>query len=223
MASLAFGMLAGTPARAQTPAPAPAPPTAADSAAMERALQQADGPRRRIIEAARLKAAGAPPAPAAAPLPAPAAAAAPAPRPREPEPVVIGTLPAVMAPLPTVTGTRIDVPAAVAPLESPVLPAPLADLPPAVAAAPAALPAPRLVKMVEPEFSSRVLRRGGRALEIVVDLTIRTDGSVSDIALRPPVDVSLEPAVLEALRQWRYDAQPVDRLHSVRLVVNPDR
>lgn len=216
MASLAIGTLAVTPAGAQTPAPPPAAP-AADSAAMERALQQADGPRRRIIEAARLKAAGAAPAPAPAPVAAPVAA--PAPRPREPEPVVIGTLPAAMAPLPTVTDARIVVPAAVAPVETPVLPTALADLPPAVSS----LPAPRLLKMVEPEFSSRVLRRGGRALEIVVDLTIRTDGSVSDIALRPPVDVSLEPAVLEAMRQWRYDAQPVDRLHSVRLVVNPER
>jgi len=216
-AGLGAGLLWALAASAQTPAAAPV--VVPDKAAMDRAQQQADGPKRRILEAARLKpvvkvVADAPVAAAAAATPAPV---------HEAEPTV-ATLPAAAAPL-AVTAASVSGVAAVAPLELATGAAAMLALPAAQASSlPAAahgLPPPKLVSMVEPDLPPRLFQRGGRRSEVVVDFTVNTDGSVGNVVVRSASNPNLEPPVLEAVRQWRYEAQPVPRPHVVRLVVNP--
>ncbi len=202
-------------AQAQTAAPAnPAP----DKAAMERAQREADGPKRRILEAARLKVAVRTPD-----APAVATPAAPRPRPEAAEPEVpLATLPAAASPLPLA-----PVLPAPAPTVAPVQAVPLSTAAvslvalPAPQAAASNLPPPVLLNMVEPEWPARLFRRGAQRTEVVVELTLRVDGSVADAAVRRSPNPELDSAVLEAVRQWRYEPQPVTRQHLVRLVVSP--
>lgn len=196
-----------TAASAQTAAPA------ADKAAMERALQQADGPRRRILEASRLQDAKPtpPPAPAAAVRAREASAT---------ELVILGTLqPAVEAvKVPAAQGVE-PVPV-IAPVK--VLPLPeLATLAPADGEAePEALAPPRLVTRVDPELPPRLFRRVGLRPEVVVDLTVNIDGSVSRATVRSASTNDAAGPVLDAVRQWRYEPQPHPRQHTVRLVLS---
>ncbi len=239
---LAFGLAgAAFAAAAQTGTPAPPPPP--DKGAMERALQQADGPRRRILEAARANA-GAKPAteaPAHQPplAPRPVAAAASAPRPARAEeapatPItVIVTMPVAVEPVALPEGTKVDEVPAVAAPERIATPSSLVELAPApeaaasapaeAASAPAALAAgaPRLLSRVDPELSPRVLRRVLPRTEVQVSLTINPDGSVRDVVVQPTRNADLDAAVADAVRQWRYEAQPAARPHQVVLVVSP--
>lgn len=194
-----LGTWAMTVANAQTAAPA------TDKAAMERALQQADGPRRRILEAARLSEAKPPP-------PAPARA-------RESpvtETLILGTLqPAVEA---------VKVPAAEAVAPVPVLtPVNMTAVPQLAAlpnATPEALPPPRLVSRVDPELPPRIFRRVGQRPEVVVDFTVNADGSVGEASVRSASVADAAAPVLEAVRQWRYEPQPFARPHTVRLLLS---
>jgi TonB family protein len=233
-----MGSLAAVGASAQTAAPP------SEKAAMERALQQADGPKRRILEAARLKA-GAAPTPA--PVPAPQAVAGVRPRveaterptersadkPVEKAPendiITVVTLPGAIEPVAIPRSGGVGSVATVAPLEATPRPATMIDLPPAAPPVPAAatpppaegLPAPRLVTMVEPELPARLFRRGSTRTEIVVDLVINVDGSIKSAAVRSSNNADVESAVLEAVLRWRYEPQAVTRPHLVRLVVSP--
>lgn len=212
-------------ATAQSTAPAP------DRAGMERALQQADGPKRRILEAARLKA-GLPapaPAPTVAAVGAPASAAAPAPvaaaTPRVEAPdteiVVVVTMGGAIEPVALPASASVRGVAGVAPPGAvSATPPALIDLPPALPSV-ADLPPPRLLAMTEPDLPPRLFRRGSTRAEVVVDLVIDTDGSVKSAVVRQSANADLEDAVLEAVRQWRYDPQPVARPHLLRLVVSP--
>lgn len=223
------GCVAWGPAAAQTPAP-----SAADRAAMERALQQADGPRRRILEAARLKAETPPPAPAPARPPAPtstttanaapaaaAAASAPAARREGAEPDTTARLVPGFAPL-AMPASTVDSVATIAPVETVATPravlAPLADAPPRVMDE---LPPPKLLQMVEPDLPARLFRRTERRVEIVVDLVINRDGSVRSAVVRGDLGPDVDSSVADAMRRWRYDPQPGARLHVVRLVASP--
>lgn len=224
------GCVACGPAAAQTAGQA-----AADRAAMERALQQADGPRRRILEAARLKGETPPPAPAARPAAPPpptgtaaAAAANPASAPARaraeaaPEPDTnTATLMPGVAPLVMPAGPVGSV-ATVAPVERlaapTAVPAPLGEAPPRVMDE---VPPPKLLQMVEPDLPSRLFRRSERRVEIVVDLVINRDGSVRSAAVRGDLGSDVADAVTEAMRRWRYEPQPGARLHIVRLVASP--
>lgn len=212
-------------------------PAAQDKAAMERAQREADGPRRRILEAARLKttvkAAEAspvvqPPAPVPAPVPATASATVTAQRPAarnenaEPEGVMAVLSPAapplqVQSASFAMSGITTVAPVALA------APAPsMINVPSRpTTAQPAYLPPPRLLTRVEPELPAYLLRRGARRTELVVDLVIHADGSVSDVVLRDSPVPGLEEPVLEAVRQWRFEPQPAVRQHQVRLVVIP--
>lgn len=210
-------------------------PAAQDKAAMERAQREADGPRRRILEAARLKttvkAAEASPvvqtaAPAPAPVPATPTAtvqrAAARSENAEPEGVMAVLSPAapplqVQSASFAMSGITTVAPVALA------APAPsminVSSRP--TTAPPAYLPPPRLLTRVEPELPAYLLRRGARRTELVVDLVIHADGSVSDVVVRDSPVPDLEEPVLEAVRQWRFDPQPALRPHQVRLVVIP--
>lgn len=227
-------------AHAQTAAPPP------DKAAMERALQQADGPKRRILEAARLKSGV---APTPSPAPPPPVAAAPKPRadggdkpaekatekateraaerPADREAVTVVTLPAGVEPLALPASANVGSVATIAPMESAPRAATLADLPPP-AASPAPVPAsadglppPRLVAMVEPELPARLFRRGSGRTEVLVDLVIDPDGTVRSATVRSSSNSDVENAVVQAVRQWRYEPQPSPRSHLVRLVASP--
>lgn len=193
-------------AQAQT---TPAPKV--DKEAQERAEKQADGPRRRILEAAKMK-------PAVVPVVAAVQAAPPATPAPAPEPV-LHTLGKGAAPLEAMSTSTVGTVAAVAPVELQPVATALIALPPA---APAVVLQPlRLLSKVEPDLPSRLLRRGAPHTEVLLDLTVNTDGSVSNINVRSSTNAEIQDAVVDAVRQWRYEAQPMARPHSVRLVVTP--
>lgn len=196
-------------------------PTAAETSAMERAQREADGPRRRIMEAAKVKGTVRPDLPPPLPAPAPAVTTAPAvavATPRREEPAerapTLATLPAALAPVPMPAGAVAGVPT-VSQVE-------LAPAAAALIAMPATkvitLQPPRLVSKVDPEVPARLQRRGARRTTVLVEMTIAVDGSVRDVRLRDSSDEELALSVREAVQQWRYEPQPVDRPHTVQLV-----
>lgn len=169
-------------------------PAAAEAAPMARALEQADGPKRRILEAARLK----------------AAQSAPPVRQRGTGHATLGHL-GEPAMLPQATPALPSVPTL-----------PLAELPPP-AAAPAELPlsplAPMvLLQLVEPELPVRLL---SQRIELPLDLMVQADGSVERVVVRAPVPSALAERVIAAVRQWRYAPLAAPRSHRVTLVLNP--
>lgn len=204
-------------ARAQGAPAAPAASAgdaAAEKSAMERAQREADGPRRRILEAARVRGivrAEPPPTGAVAvPVVAPPAAAPVAER-----PVNLGALPAVVDPVPLPASAAVGAPL-MAPIEARAPAAPLlAPLPQARAVV---LDPPRLLSRVDPDLPGRLQRRQQRRLELTADLVIATDGRVVSVAFRGDPDDELEAAARAALLQWRFDAQPIERPHTVQLV-----
>lgn len=219
-ASVFAGALGTAAVQAQTAAPTAAAPSAAEKSAMERAQREADGPRRRILEAAKVKAVVKPdlpapllPAPATAAGAAPMATPAPAPAPAE-RPPVLATLQAAVDPVELPASGVAAVPT-VARVEAAQPSVALIALP---AARVITLPPPRLLSKVDPELPARVQRRGARRTELMVDLTIAADGGVRDVRLRGSTDDEVLSAVRDALLQWRYEPQPVERPHTVQLV-----
>lgn len=94
---------------------------------------------------------------------------------------------------------------------------------PSLPATPLPATAPRrtaleLVDYVEPVLNERLRRRLKGDGEVVVEFTIRADGSVADPAVRSASDKVLEEAALEAVRQWRYQPIPAAQPHAVQLV-----
>lgn len=74
--------------------------------------------------------------------------------------------------------------------------------------------------MVELDIPVRVFDQVGRINEVIVDLTIRRDGSVSRVAIQPPAPRALQRYVVQALEQWRFDPLPQEQVHRVQLVFN---
>ena len=100
----------------------------------------------------------------------------------------------------------------------------LASLPklpgvPTTAAGPASV---KLINRVDPELPQRQLDDMGRNAVVTVDLTIRTDGSVGNVAMVRPTPRGIQRAVLAALEQWRFDPLPSERVHRVQLIFNPE-
>lgn len=216
------------------PAQTAAPAEQADLDALERAAQQAEGPKRRILEAAlreereavrrraeqeaarreRQEAAKQETArraereaaarPAAARPEAPPAST-PAPA-AEPSPVV-ALAPAVMPqqlPMPVPPPTPEPAPAAAAETR-------VAELPP-----------PQLLAQSEINVRPGMFKRGSRrAVEVVLDLMITADGSIALAEPRAAGNRALESAVADAVRGWRYQPQPAARTHVLRVQVRP--
>lgn len=266
-ASLLFFATFAAPVLAQsTPGNAPPQPragTVSESTVSERVRREASNPLRIILEAARIRRAGAepepvaaaatrrtapssaPPAPLALPAATPAmASAAPAvvdiaaPEPATAvlrAPAMLRTsasLSAAPAPAPadqllTVAPKLDDVPALpaarIAPLAIPQtaavepLPALRSALPPPAAST---TPSPRLLSMVNPEIPSNVMRRLGYPNEMVVQVTINRDGSVSNISMPSPAVRSAEPYIVEALAQWKFEPVAEPRQQRLQLVFN---
>ncbi|MFY9512528.1 MAG: energy transducer TonB, partial [Rubrivivax sp.] len=84
------------------------------------------------------------------------------------------------------------------------------------------LPPPRLLSRIDPEVPQRLQRRGARRTEVMVDMLIGADGAVRDVQLRNVADEELVAAVRDALLQWRYEPQPVERPYTVQLVFGPN-
>ncbi len=98
-------------------------------------------------------------------------------------------------------------------------PAPILALPKFAAA----MANPKLVSMVEPAVPPRVLDEIGGVTEVIVDLTIRPDGSIASVVLAPSAPRQLHRFVIAALEQWRYEPLPAQRVYRIQLVFNADR
>jgi protein TonB len=78
----------------------------------------------------------------------------------------------------------------------------------------------KLVRYIEPEIPPRIRGRLKPSSEVTVAFKVRPDGSVSDVGIRQTTARALDPIVLDAVRQWRYDPVPAEREHVVQLVFN---
>jgi len=156
-------------------------------------------------------AAGAAPAPTAAAAAPPAAAAA-----ADAGVTTLRTLPAEALPAgPARSDALVSAP--VAPLRTGGSGPGAAELPRPQALALPELQAPRLLHMVEPELTPRLLEAMRRP-EVVVDFTIRADGTVADVQVQPPATALLASAIAAAVEQWRFAPLPAPRKHRVELV-----
>jgi hypothetical protein len=99
---------------------------------------------------------------------------------------------------------------------------------PAVASVPTAplsseVDKPRLLTMIEPELSVRLLDQLGRNATVMVDLALRADGSVASAAVIAPASRQLERALAPALERWKFAPMASARVHRVELVFNAER
>lgn len=219
-----------TPAKPEAAKPETAKADAAEAAAaMERAQRLANNPQRMILEASRVRRKGdaepaSEPAEAAAPrraaaaAPANAAPAAEAAAAPQPALVTLAADATLAQPLATnAPALKADaVPQAMLPLT--LAPGPLPS--PEMAAM---LVQPKLVVMTPPDFPQRVIDQIGRVGQVAAELTIRPDGSVSEVVVLPPAPRALHRSIIDALLQWRYEPLPGERKHRVELVFGRDR
>lgn len=148
---------------------------------------------------------------AAAPAPAPVQSA-PAPAP-EPPPSKVMTSTTLAT---TSAGSEVPAIEVAQPLEAtPVTTKTVA--PQAIPLAPANV-RPTLVTMVEPEIPTRLQNEAGRVNEVMADLTLREDGTVSAVALASPAPRSWHRYITAALEKWRFEPLPSARVHRVQLV-----
>jgi TonB family protein len=214
---MGLGVLWAAEAQAQTA------PAAQEKTAMERAQREADGPRRRILEAARLRSLSRASEVSAQAVPTAMSLTAQRTFSRgedaEPEGAT-SVLPPGAPPVQLQTASF-----AMSGITR-VAPVALAASTPSMISVPTAaqfanLPPPRLLSKVDPDLPSDQFRRGARRTELVVDMVVNADGSVSNVALPESPGHALEGPVVAAVRQWRFEPQPAARLHTVRLVISP--
>ena len=118
-----------------------------------------------------------------------------------------------------------------APVATPVAARPLATAPaaaPAIAPAVAPVVTPgvtikadaplKLLHMVPPDIPQNVLRRIGALDELPVQFAVQADGSVSNVVLLAARLRAVEPYVVDALKQWRYEPINAPRSQRVNLV-----
>ena len=152
-----------------------------------------------------------------------------------PPPATLATVPAATAPqepsAAAVSAASVPMAASTA---APAAAAATAAVPAAGLAAPLAstgqVPSPpvaevllaplKLVRYIEPEIPARIRGRLKPSSEVTVAFKVRPDGSVSDVGIRATSARALDPIVLDAVRQWRYDPVPSEREHVVQLVFN---
>lgn len=81
----------------------------------------------------------------------------------------------------------------------------------------------KLLSRVDPELPQRQLDELGRNAIVTVELTIRADGSVGNVAMVPPTPRGIQRAVVAALEQWRFEPLLSERVHRVQLIFNPEQ
>jgi protein TonB len=86
----------------------------------------------------------------------------------------------------------------------------------AAAPAPAAL---ELASVVEPVTPRSMIGKLRGEVQVHVAFTVNADGSVADAAVRKSSHPQMDAAVLEAVRQWRYQPIAAPRTHEVQLVL----
>lgn len=192
-----------------------------------RAEEEASRPMRLILEAAKIKPkakpvdAPPPARPAAAPAkPAATAAAAVAPG------AVVGPAPAVVAAesppsVPESTVATVEAAAAPRQPDPTTLPAPASE-PAMPREAEPALPPPKLRNLVEPVTPRHLAGRLRGEVRVEVQLNLAADGSVSDATVTSSSHPQMNAAVLDAVRQWRYEPAARAREHAVQVVLRPD-
>lgn len=197
-----------------------------------RAEEEASRPMRLIIEAAKIKPKARPvetPAPARPPAaptrPAAAAApAAPTPMPVEPAAEVAAepspTSPMSPPRLPQSTVATVEANATPRSPEPAPMPTPIAE--PVAQAEPAPLPPLKLRTLVEPVTPRHLAGRLRGEVRVEVQLNVAADGSVSEAMVLASSHPQMNAAVLDAVRQWRYEPAGRSREHAVQVVLRPD-
>lgn len=201
----------------------------------ERAQRAADNPLRMIIEAAKIKPRkqGDKPEKAekAVARPAPAAPVAPAvvARPVLPREEVAPAAPdeaASAVPLKVVEAPAREQPeSTVVTVEAGAvaLPAMPADAGPSAEpnAEPTSEP-PKLLELVEPVTPRALLGQLRGEVRALVAFTVAPDGTVREPRVQSISHPLMASAVLQAVRQWRYQAIPEPRAHEVEIVLRQD-
>ena len=202
-----------------------------DPEAANRAAREADNPMRVILEASKLKVRIKPDGDDTPP-PEKRVVRAPAPRPAA---TAKTTAPAAQATAATAVAsqsasalTPVNPPAQMVAkaAESVPLPTALASPSPIVPAPkPLALPPVplKLAQLVEPEVPPSVMRRMHNDVTVVIGLTVNADGSVSDVVIKSNPMKALDTAIIDAVRQWRYNPIGEPRTHAVQLVLHSNQ
>lgn len=177
-----------------------------------RVEREANNPLRMIIEASKIKPKAKPaeavrPLDRSVPVALPSAAVA-ASAPAE--------LPRIAIPAGTVESTvaTVEVGAEAERATVPSQPAPDPLSVPATGLAPL-----QLADMVEPVTPRMLLGKLRGEVQVVVSFTVRPDGSVVEPVVRSSSHPQMDDAVLEAVRQWRYQPIAAPRGHEVQLVL----
>jgi protein TonB len=179
-----------------------------------RVEREANNPLRMIIEASKIK-----PKAKLAEIARPAERVAPA---AVPSPLAAASAPVE---LPRVVVPDGAVESAVATVEVGGEAERTAELP---AAVPEPAPAPvtplaplKLADVVEPVTPRVLLGKLRGEIQVVVAFMVRADGTVVEPVIRSTSHPQMDEAVLEAVRQWRYQPIAAPRAHEVQLVLRP--
>ncbi|TXC66205.1 TonB family protein [Piscinibacter aquaticus] len=101
--------------------------------------------------------------------------------------------------------------------------APVATAAPQTQPEPAeALPPLKLRSLVEPITPRHLAGRLRGEVRVEVQLNVAADGSVSEAAVMASSHPQMNAAVLDAVRQWRYEPAGRAREHAVQVVLRPD-
>jgi hypothetical protein len=60
----------------------------------------------------------------------------------------------------------------------------------------------------------------GRNAVVLVDLSLRANGTVANVAMVTAVPGRMQRVLSAVLEQWRFDPLPSDRVHRIELVFN---
>lgn len=63
---------------------------------------------------------------------------------------------------------------------------------------------PKVISRVEPVYPE-VAKKSGISGVVILELTIKEDGSVSDVRVLKPLPLGLDQAAVDAVRQWRFE------------------
>jgi outer membrane biosynthesis protein TonB len=77
---------------------------------------------------------------------------------------------------------------------------------------------PRVVNRVAPDIPPAALRRVGAFDELLVQLVVRADGTVAEASVLTPGMRPVEPYVVEALKQWRFEPTGQTRTQRMQLL-----